>query len=348
MISFFEASLKSLSVHRVGNKVMDEFYVLSEQPVEVTAEQASSLLYYFLNPFQKVNEVYNFYHPSGNVDLNVVKHLVQPAFTGTDFHSVTRELAVHLYDHCNHPKIKSGELYVAYLENVQIEGELHDVVGIFKSENKETYLTVNPNQRGFDLSFENNAINIQHLDKGCLIFNTEAAAGFKVVCIDQNGKDAAYWKDEFLGLKIRADNYTHTAHLLSVYKSFVTEKLTEDFDLKETDKIDLLNRSLQYFKENEAFDIDDFAQTVIVNPTAISSFKEYKSIYDEDFDANIPKSFEISEAAVKKQAKSFKKILKLDKNFHIYVHGDKDLIERGYDEEKSLNYYKVFFKEEAI
>jgi hypothetical protein len=43
----------------------------------------------------------------------------------------------------------------------------------------------------------------------------------------------------------------------------------------------------------------------------------------------------------------FKSVLKLDKNFHIYVHGNRQLIERGYDDEKGMNYYKVFFNNEA-
>jgi hypothetical protein len=38
MITFFEASVDLLSVHRVGNKVQDEFYVLSEQPLNIADE----------------------------------------------------------------------------------------------------------------------------------------------------------------------------------------------------------------------------------------------------------------------------------------------------------------------
>lgn len=34
------------------------------------------------------------------------------------------------------------------------------------------------------------------------------------------------------------------------------------------------------------------------------------------------------------------------KIFHIYIHGNKNLIEKGFDEEKSMNFYKVYFKEE--
>jgi len=40
-------------------------------------------------------------------------------------------------------------------------------------------------------------------------------------------------------------------------------------------------------------------------------------------------NFEISSEAVKKKARAFKKILKLDKNFHIHIHGDLHKIEKG-------------------
>ena len=90
-----------------------------------------------------------------------------------------------------------------------------------------------------------------------------------------------------------------------------------------------------------------FADEVIGNPQAIESFKNFKSQYEQEFDSPIANIFEISDNAVKKQQKVYKSVLKLDKNFHIYIHGDKELIEKGFDEGKSMNYYKVFFREEA-
>ena len=39
-------------------------------------------------------------------------------------------------------------------------------------------------------------------------------------------------------------------------------------------------------------------------------------------------------------------MLKLDKNFHIYIHGDKDLIEKGYDQTTGKKYYKIYYDEE--
>ncbi|WP_432710682.1 nucleoid-associated protein [Pedobacter sp.] len=350
MISFFEASLAELSIHRIGNKSADEFYVLSEESLVLADEQLKELLLqYFLSPYVKVNEIYRFFHPNDDLNLNEVYHFAEAIFEkGGNFHENSQQLAKYLYEVSSHPKIKSGELYVAYFENVQIEGETHDAIGIFKSETKETYLKVYPENAGFGVSYEQDAINISKLDKGCLIINCEKEEGYKVAVIDQTNRsaEAVYWKDEFLKLKIRNDNYNQTNNVLGVYKEFVTQKLDEDFEISKADKIDLLNKSMKYFKDKETFDIDEFSNEVIANEEGIASFKNFKKSYEEEFDTSIADNFDISDAAVKKQAKAFKSIIKLDKNFHIYIHGNKELIEKGFDDDRSMNYYKVFFKEE--
>lgn len=350
MITFFEATLAELSIHRIGNKLQDEFYVLSENSMHIEDEMLNQLLLqYFLSPYEKINEIYRFTHPNNDLNLNEVYHFAAEIFAnGTVFHDNSKKLATYLYEIANHPKIKSGELYVAYFENVQIEGDLHDAIGIFKSETKESYLKVYPEQSGFGLSYEQDAININKLDKGCLIFNTDKEEGFKVAVIDQTNRstEAVYWKDEFLQLKVRNDNYNQTQNVLGVYKNFVTQKLDDDFEISKTDKIDLLNRSMKYFKEKDSFDMDEFSNEVIANKEGIESFKNYKKNYEEEFDMPIADQFDISDAAVKKQAKAFKSILKLDKNFHIYIHGNKELIEKGFDDDRSMNFYKVYFKDE--
>ncbi|WP_443937525.1 nucleoid-associated protein [Pedobacter sp. MW01-1-1] len=351
MISYFEASLKHLSIHHTGNKLVEEYYKLSDAPLNIEDEQLNNLLMqYFLKPFEKVNEVYHFYHPNDNLQLNEVYHFVNEIFdNATLFHENSQQLAKHLYDVANHPKIKSGELYVALFENVQIEGELLDVVGIFKSETKDTYLKVYPELDGFGMSYEQEAISINKLDKGCLIFNTNKEEGFKIVVIDQaksSNESAVYWRDEFLKLKIRNDSYNQTQNVLGVYKNFVTQKLDEEFEITKADKIDLLNRSMKYFKEKETFDIEEFGNEVIGNAEGVEAFMNYKKNYEEEYESPIANTFEIAESAVKKQARAYKSVLKLDKNFHIYIHGNKDMIEKGFDDDKSLNYYKVYFREE--
>jgi hypothetical protein len=259
-------------------------------------------------------------------------------------------IAKHLYNKANHPNIKGGELYVSYFNNVQMEGESLDALGVFKSENKETYLKVYPDKGGFQVDYEENAININKLDKGVLIFNTNKENGYKVVVIDKtNGSQEAalYWKDYFLQLKICNDSFNQTSNTLGIYKNFVTQKLDDEFEMSKADKIDLLNRSMKYFKEKDTFDLDEFTGEVIGNPKAIESFKIFKSQYEQEFDSPIADTFEISDNAVKKQSRVYKSVLKLDKNFHIYIHGNKELIEKGFDEGKHMNFYKVYFKEEA-
>jgi len=349
MITYFETSLNQISVHRVGNKVQDEFYILSEQPLNIEDEVLKSLLIkYFLPPFEKTNEVYRFTHSSGDLNLNELFHFSSMMFSDeASFHELSGNIAKYLYEISNHPKIKAGELYISYFKDLQMEGELLDAIGIFKSESKESYLKVNPGQGGFALSYEEDAINIQKLDKGCLIFNTEKEEGYRVMLIDQtNRNDTAYWKDDFLKLKIRNDSFNKTNATLGVYKNFITNKLDDEFDISKADKIDLLNRSMKYFKEKDSFDLDEFSEEVIENPKAIESFKKFSREYNEEFDAGIDQPFDISGAAVKKQSRVFKSVLKLDRNFHIYIHGNKELIEKGFDDDKSMNYYKVYFKEE--
>lgn len=349
MISNFEAVLKMLSIHQSGNKLLDEKYKLSEQPLTLNDDVLNKLMMqYFLCPFEKTNEVYHFSHPSEDLNLNEVFHFAESIFNDPEtFHANSCQLAKHLYDVSNHPKIKTGELYVALFNNLQIEGELHDAIGIFKSETKEPYLTVQQQNNNFEMGYQQEAINIKKLDKGCIIFNTAKEAGYKVAIADlTNRTDAAYWIDDFLKLKIRNDGYNQTHTTLSIYKDFVTKELENSFDLDKTDKIDLLNRSMKYFKENETFNMDDFAYEVINNEAGIQSFKNFKAGYEQEYNMPIPDSFAISNAAVKKQARTFKSVLKLDKNFHIYIHGNKELIEKGFDEAMNLNYYKVYFREE--
>lgn len=351
MLDYTNCNIEHISIHHVSNKTNDEEIRLSKSALDISDSILREILLgYFLNPYQKINEIYRFYHPSDNLELNEIFHFASAMFANKDsFHDNSQQVAKHLYDISNHPKIKSGELYVVYFKNLQIEGELLDAIGIFKSETKETYLKVHPQKDGFGLSYERDAINIHKLDKGCLIFNTEKEEGYKVAIIDQTnrGTEAVYWKDDFLKLKIRNDNYNQTQNVLGVYKNYVTKKLDEEFEVSKADKIDLLNRSMKYFKEKEAFNMDEFSNEVIGNQQGIQSFKNFKKNYEDEFETSIADSFDISGAAVKKQARVYKSVLKLDKNFHIYIHGNKELIEKGFDEDKSMNYYKVYFKEET-
>src|SRR3569833_681383 len=155
MVSYFEASLDTVSVHHIGNQSQNEFYALSAEPLTFKDEVIPQLLkQYFLKPFEKATEVYLLMHTSGDLSLNEVHHFVTQAFDDKEkFHEKSEQIAKHLYNTSNHPNIKPGELYIAYLSQVQIECNLLDAIGIFKSENKETYLKVYPDKGGFGIDY---------------------------------------------------------------------------------------------------------------------------------------------------------------------------------------------------
>jgi hypothetical protein len=350
MIFSTEAGIQGLSIHYSGNPAAGEDCILSDQPTPLPDETLEQLLIqYFTASFEKTTEIFGFTHTSGDLGLNEMFHFSSLIFEDPSvLHDTSRKIMRHLYECSGHPRIRPGEVYVVYFRQLQVEGELTDALGIFKSETKESYLKVNSSGGDFSISYEQDAINIRKPDKGCLIFNTKKEEGYKVAVIDQTnrGAEAAYWVDEFLKLKARNDEYAQTHAVLKVYKEFVTDKLGESFDLQRTDKIDLLNRSIKYFKENDQFNLQEFSEEVIANEEGIRSFHEYKNNYEQEYGTSIDDQFAISNAAVKRQARIYRSILKLDRNFHVYIHGNKEMIEKGYDEQTGLHYYKLYFREE--
>jgi hypothetical protein len=348
MVTLEKSNLSKLIIHKVGNKLLEDGVSLSNEQIDLQQQKDLSTILktYFLSQF-KEPVYYNFTHVS-SIDLNEVYSIVNELFESTrSFNKKSRDLANILYEYSNHPKIKSGELYIAYFDECQIGNEVTDAIGIFKSENKDTFLKILEEEKSFQVSHDE-GISIKKLDKGCLIFNMDANDGFKVCVVDNlnTSNEAQYWKDEFLKLKPVSDNYFQTKNYLNLAKNYVTDRLDEDFEVSKTDQIDYLNRSIDYFKKNEQFNEQEFASSVFEHKEVIDSFKKYKKDFQHENDLRIVSEFDISTPAVKKQSKVFKSVLKLDRNFHIYIHGDKDLIERGVDED-GRKYYKIYYREES-
>ncbi|HPT12035.1 MAG TPA: nucleoid-associated protein, partial [Bacteroidales bacterium] len=91
--------------------------------------------------------------------------------------------------------------------------------------------------------------------------------------------------------------------------------------------------------------INEFENSVLQDKVIIESFRAFDESFREEKNINVPDIFGINPSAVKKQVKVFKSVLKLDRNFHIYIHGNRELIERGVDE-NGRKYYKIFYDNE--
>jgi hypothetical protein len=345
-IDFTQVKLKYLITHHIGNKLRDERYILSTE-VSLIAEETDSFLFkYFLLPI-KTEEFFSFSH-SIRLELNEVYSVVSEVFHDTSkLISSSHSIAKLLYEQSMHPKIKEGELNLAYFSNVVINGETVDAIGIFKSETDVPFIQMKKENSKFKIQHEY-GFELKGVDKGCLIFNIDQKNGYKILILDNLNKssEAQYWKDDFLQVKPISDEFHKTNQFLGIAKNFVTKQLSEEFELNKAAKIDLLNRSVGYFKTHEDFDKTEFETEVFQDPGIINSFRNFDSNYREDNEIELIDNFIISKQAVKKQTKVFRNVLKLDKNFHIYIHGDSELIEQGVEKD-GRKYYKIYYKDES-
>lgn len=342
MIEFTDMKLDAICVHQVGNKLRDENLKFSKENSSFSnIETERYLLKYFLSPFSN-NEVYNFTHPS-ELNLNEAYVFAKRLFASPELlYKTSIDISKHLYEKSTHPKINGGELCVCYFKNCSFDGIKCDAVGLFKSEIKDVFLKIDTTADKANIKHEN-GININRLDKGCLIFNIEEERGYNVCIIDSKSKDTQYWKDEFLRIKPASDNFHYTNNFLDIAKQFITNKLP--VDIPKSEQIDYLNRSVEYFKTNESFNKEDFQETVFGKEDVIASFKQFDDSYRQENEIELENDFEISSLAVKKQARAFKRVLKLDANFDIYIKGNKELIKKGVEDD-GRKFYKFYYDEE--
>lgn len=345
MLSFQDTEIHNLAVHFVGNKFHDELLTLGNQTLTFDSNIEQNLLTYFLSSF-KGNELYHFHHESV-LNLNEIYAYAEAIFEEPE-HLIahSKSIAKHLYEHSDHPKIKGGELYVTYIKNCMLEGEPMDAIGIFKSENKDTFLDIQNNAGEFSIE-SHQGIHINKLDKGAIIFNTEKEDGYVLTVLDNTNKvnDAKFWLDHFLHVKQREDAYYQTESAMHMAKEFITKELPKEFSADKADQAELLNKSADYFKEQEQFDLSEFANVVIEQPDIVDSFNDFTTSYQRERAVSIPDRFELNDKAVNKKKGVFKSVIKLDKNFSLYVHGDRTKIERGQDE-NGRKYYTLWYDEE--
>lgn len=348
MIDYSSSTLDLVSIHHVGNKNNDEQLFASSSTFDLSNKEVESMLqHFFLNQF-KSEEYYNFSFSNGDHYMNPIFKYCKDVFDGmSDFHLNSINIAKHLYETSNHPNIKAGDLFVAYFSGLSVDYQVVSGIGIFKSENKQAFLKLDRENKTFNINREE-GIDISKPDKACLIFNTQEEKGYKICIIDKTNKseEAMFWKTHFLQLEPAKDEFFHTKGFMEIARQFVTKELPENFEVNKSDQIDLLNRSMEYFKTHDTFEKEEFENEVFRDEAVIEKFKNFDNRYRQENDLEIGDSFDINLQAVKKQAKVYKSILKLDRNFHIYIHGDKDLIVPGVEKD-GRKYYKIYYDNEA-
>lgn len=329
-------------VHKIGNKINGEDCSFSNEELQLDDNMREALESYFLGSF-KSEETFQFYSDS-YLQHNYVFNSVREIFDHQEsFIPQSQNIGRHLYDIAENPRIQGGELFVVYFKS-ENDNEL-DKIGIFKTEKKESFLKLFPHDETFDIK-KDQGISLVKIDKAALIFNKDQETGYVLSAVDNNKNgDQYYWFEDFLKVRQRNDEYFQTEETLSIFKTFISKQLPQEFEISKIDQAEFLNKGIEFFKEREAFDFDEFTNEVLEDKSVIESFGNFKSDYEQEMQVSVSEDFTINNAAVKKQQRYFKSILKLDKNFHIYLHGDRKKITTGTDE--NGKYYKLYFEEES-
>lgn len=348
MIDAKESIIQTVSVHHIGNLALEQGLKISDAPLELDDDRVHNLLQtYFLSSF--TSPEYNcFSSEDGGPEQNSLFSIASAVFDEPALlHEYSVKIADLLYEASNHPNIKEGDLFVVYFGTLPLHGQHTEAIGIFKSETKDAYLKLKAYANQFDLAADE-GINVRKLDKGCIILNLEKESGYKVLVVDNSNRtEATFWRENFLSVKPLSDAYHQTHQFMNLAHDFVENRVPQEFEVSRADQIDLLNKSVNFFKSKEQFNKAEFETEVLADADVIQSFRQHEKNFFSNAELDPEENFEISAMAVKQQARVFKTVLKLDKNFHIYIHGNRELIEKGFDEVTGKHYYKLYFDSES-
>lgn len=349
MIKRTRAAISKFIIHKVGNKFNSATNIFSEDVITFDEESYELMKPFLLKSFGNVSESFRFNHHA-NIELNELNNYSTEIFKdNSTFIDISKHIVNHLYEQSNSAQIKTGDVIIALFEDIEYKDVVTQAIGIFKIENKINFFQTFMEKDILDV-FVQQGISTKKLDKGCLIINSSDGEGRVVLSVDNNNYDAQYWLNNFLNVKYADDNNQHTQNYIEMCKDFSEEIIKEDFGVQEKSKF--LAKTVDFFKENEDVNIEDFKEEVFEeNEDFKPLFDDYKKQFEELNDVLVRNQFAISDIVLKKQKQKIKTEIKLDTNIEIKIDIDApdasvDFLERGYDEDKKMKYYKVFFNEE--
>lgn len=349
MINLYATQIESISIHRVGNKNKNEGVFLSEVPFNPNDETTGLLKEYFFKPFREKEE--NYYKMTNEVDVefNELYKIVSEIFTDPSrAHLNSKKIASLLFEQSNHPHIKSGEVYVAYLTGLLLDNKKVEAVGIFKSELKHDFIQFEEKDSNLDIVIQQ-GININKLDKGCLIFNVDMEEGYRVLSVDSNKYDTKYWLENFLGVDPLSDDNFKTKNYLKFCQNFAKDVVLPAEDKQQ--EVLFMNRAVNHFAKNDSFEETNFLNEVMENPELIPEFKHYKVEKGPKYSIEDVSNFDIANKAVSDARRKIKNVIYLDTNIQIKLdfinpESAEKFVEKGWDEERQMYYYLLYFNKE--
>jgi hypothetical protein len=349
MVNLYSAQIESLSLHRVGNKSRNESMFLSENPYSLNDEISALLREYFFRPFREKEENYFRLWHEVDVEFNEIYKAAASIFQDpSKVHAISKQVTTHLFEQSNHPHIKNGEVYITYFSDLLLDNQKVKAIGIFKSELKHDFLEFEEQSKNLEILVRQ-GININKLDKGCLIFDVEKENGYKVLSIDSNRYDTKYWLQNFLGVEPLTDENFYTKNYLKFCQGFAKDVVLPAEDKQQ--EVLFMNRAVNHFAKNDAFEESSFLNEVMDNPELIPEFKHYKVEKGPKYSIEDISNFDIANKAVSDARRKMKNVINLDTNIQIKMdfinpESAEKFVEKGWDEEKQMYYYLVYFNKE--
>ncbi|MDB9929933.1 nucleoid-associated protein [Cyclobacteriaceae bacterium] len=313
--------------------------VMASVPVDIEASMAHEVAQILLPRIIASQGEFIFDHEV-NIQLNPVRKLLLDYFRGvSNFHEMT--VGVMKVLAASEKNISEGEVYMTAFDQIIYDQKPCQAVGIFKIDGKQSFIesSLMDDQLALTLT---KGIGIKDLNKGALIILDQNEMILKVF---QNHPDIKYWRHQFLMIRPLENEFYQTKNTLNLCKDFALKGLDE---MAKVDQVNLLNKTVDYFSEKQSFDQSEFEEEVLASTEVKAAFHSYKGDFEEKHQIEgMREQFEISKPAFKAAKKYIKSVIKLDRNFHVYVHGQRQEIERGYDEVRGKNYYKLYFDQES-
>lgn len=348
MISRKNASISKCIIHKVGNKFNDTKNAFSERNVDFDEASYDLILPFLLKPFASVVQSYRFNHHS-NISLNEINNYSNLIFNNDDaFIDVSKHIVTHLYEQSNSSQIKTGDVLVVMFEGIEFNEMTTNALGIFKIENKVNFFQTYLENHSYDVLVQK-GINSKKVDKGCIILNQSDTEGNIILSVDNNSYDAQYWINHFLNIKYADDANSHTQQYIELCKDFSSEILKTSYGSQQQNTF--LAKTIDYFKENDILNIERFKDEIFEDHKHKTLFEDYKKTFEDEQNILIRNQFDVADRVVIKEKKKIKTDIKLDTNIQIKLDIDapeaaSEYLERGYDEDKKMHYYKVFFNVE--
>lgn len=348
MISRKNASISKFIIHKVGNKFNDNKNAFSDNVVDFDEASYELMLPFLLRPFASLVQSHRFNHHA-DINLNEINSYSTQLFNDDDaFVDISKHIVTHLYEQSTSAQIKTGDVLIVMFEGIEFRDMTTNAIGIFKIESKVNFFQTYLENNSYDVLVQK-GISSKKVDKGCLILNQADTEGKIIFTVDNNSYDTQYWINRFLNIKYADDANNHTQQYIELCKEFSTEVLKTSYSIQ--DKNTFLARTVDFFKENEMVNVERFKEDVLNDEKAIKLFEDYKKEYEGEQNVVIRNQFDVAEAVVKKEKKKIKTEIKLDTNIQIKLDIDApdasaEYMERGFDDEKKMYYYKVFFNAE--